>query len=144
MRLLFCDESVDIIIDYWLLITDYWLLIVDYWLLMTDDWLFTHYKFSAVFIKLRKFLMTDYWLLMTDYWLLMTDYWLLMSDYCLPFGCHAKIDIFHHNTMITFAADVQRSVLHIAFQARRSLSCFHLLFRNLFYYVNITQMNKVF
>lgn len=29
-----------------------------------------------------------------------------------------------HNILITFAADVQRSVLHIAFQARRSLSCF--------------------
>ena len=26
---------------------------------ITDDRLFTHYKFSAVFIKLRKFLMTD-------------------------------------------------------------------------------------
>ena len=27
--------------------------------LINDDRLFTHYKFSAVFIKLRKFLMTD-------------------------------------------------------------------------------------
>ena len=41
-----------------------------------------------------------------------------------PFGNHAKTDIFPHNILITFAADVQRSVLHIAFQARRSLSCF--------------------
>ena len=42
----------------------------------------------------------------------------------LPFGNHAKTNIFPHNILITFAADVQRSVLHIAFQARRSLSCF--------------------
>ena len=42
----------------------------------------------------------------------------------LPFGNHAKTNIFPHNILITFAADVQRSALHIAFQARRSLSCF--------------------
>ena len=41
-----------------------------------------------------------------------------------PFGNHTKTDIFPHNNQITFAADVQRSALHIAFQARRSLSCF--------------------
>ena len=41
-----------------------------------------------------------------------------------PFGNHAKTDIFPHNILITFAADVQPSALHIAFQARRSLSCF--------------------
>ena len=35
-----------------------------------------------------------------------------------------KTNIFPHNILITFAADVQRSALHIAFQARRSLSCF--------------------
>ena len=48
----------------------------------------------------------------------------------LPFGNHAKTDIFPHNILITFAADVQRSALHTALQAIRSLSCF--IF---FYYV---------
>ena len=42
----------------------------------------------------------------------------------LTFGNHAKTNIFPHNILITFAADVQRSALHIAFQARRSLTCF--------------------
>ena len=46
----------------------------------------------------------------------------------LPFGNHAKTNIFPHNILITFAADVQRSALHIAFQARRSLSCYSSLF----------------
>ena len=41
-----------------------------------------------------------------------------------PFGNHTKTNIFPHNILITFAADVQRSVLHIAFQAIRSLSCY--------------------
>ena len=48
-------------------INDDWLLIIDCWLVMTDDWLFTHYIFSAVFIKLRKCLMTDYWWMIIDY-----------------------------------------------------------------------------
>ena len=39
-------------------------------------WLFTHYIFSAVFIKLRKCLMNDYWLLITDEWLLIAEGWL--------------------------------------------------------------------
>ena len=43
--------------------------------LINDGRLFTHYKFSAVFIKLRRFLIADYWLLITD------DWWLLMIDY---------------------------------------------------------------
>ena len=33
---------------------------------INDDWLFTHYMFSAVFIKLRKWLMIDDWLLIID------------------------------------------------------------------------------
>ena len=41
--------------DCWLLIIDYW------WLMITDDWLFAHYLFSAVLIKLRKFLIGDDW-----------------------------------------------------------------------------------
>ena len=34
------------------------------------------------------------------------------------------LTIFPHNILITFAADVQRSALHITLQAIRSLSCF--------------------
>ena len=45
----------------------------------------------------------------------------------LPFGNHAKTDIFPHNILITFAADVQPSVLHTALQAIRSLSCYERL-----------------
>ena len=37
---------------------------------------------------------------------------------------NSGLHIFPHNILITFAADVQRSGAHIAFQARRSLSCF--------------------
>ena len=48
--------------------------------LIIDYWLFTHYIISAVFIKLCKFLIIDYWLLMIDYWWLMIDDWLLMTD----------------------------------------------------------------
>ena len=44
MRLLLFTDSVDIIIDYWLLMIDYSQAhqatqVADYWLLMTDDWL---------------------------------------------------------------------------------------------------------
>ena len=34
----------------------------------------------------------------------------------LPFGNHTKTDIFPHNILITFAADVQRSMLHCIFK----------------------------